>query len=120
MNTGKTIGDWGERLARAYLESKGFDHVASKYQTRYGEIDLIMRDGEYVIFVEVKLRRDREHGEAREFVTLAKRKRVRNTAQIWLIANETDLQPRFDVIEIYAPDGANTASPEIIHLEDAF
>jgi putative endonuclease len=55
-----------------------------------------------------------------EYVTDAKAQRVRTTAEFWLIENETKLQPRFDVIEIYAPEGADTKNPAINHIEDAF
>jgi putative endonuclease len=64
----------------------------------------------------VKLRRDDSFAEAREFVTAPKRERVIKTASVWLAANETGLQPRFDVIEIYAGKGRN----EINHIENAF
>ena len=52
--------------------------------------------------------------------TYAKQQRVIKTAMLWLQQNETDLQPRFDVIEIYAPEGVDTKKPIIHHLEDAF
>ena len=71
-------------------------------------------------FVEVKLRKNADHGAAAEFVTAAKQRRVILTAERWLQQNPTDLQPRFDVIEVYAPDGLDTKRPEIHHLEDAY
>ena len=114
------LGAWGEDTALRFLKSLGFRRLDRGYRTRFGEIDLIVYSREYVVFVEVKLRKNREHGEAREFVGAPKQKRLRTTAEIWLSANETELQPRFDVIEIYAPDGVNTKNPEIIHIENAF
>jgi putative endonuclease len=45
---------------------------------------------------------------------------VRTTAQIWLNSGGAELQPRFDVVEVYAPDGVRTREPEIIHIENAF
>ena len=70
--------------------------------------------------MEVKLRKTSIFGEAREFVGFEKQNRIRATAELWLQNNPTELQPRFDVIEIYAPDGMETAKPRIIHLENTF
>ncbi|MDR0445656.1 MAG: YraN family protein [Oscillospiraceae bacterium] len=119
---GKTqqLGGWGEAQALKFLEERGYKKLTVGYRTRFGEIDLIVTGGGYVVFAEVKLRKNREFADAREFVSAAKQKRLRMTAQIWLGSHETELQPRFDVIEVYAPDGVKTAQPEIIHIENAF
>ncbi|MDR0916763.1 MAG: YraN family protein [Oscillospiraceae bacterium] len=116
----KNRGLWGESVARAHLESRGLRFMEFGYTTRFGEIDLIMRDGDIVVFVEVKLRRNRDFAEAREFVTQAKRKRLRTTAQIWLNAHDADERCRFDVVEVYASDGVRTERPEVVHIPDAF
>jgi putative endonuclease len=68
----------------------------------------------------VKVRKNDRYAEAREFVGPQKQARLRKTAELWLSEHDTPLQPRFDVIEIYAPDGANTKSPRITHIENAF
>ena len=70
--------------------------------------------------MEVKLRKSAEFAEAREFVDAHKQARLRSTAQMYLSRYPTKLQPRFDVIEIYAPQGIETKDPKIIHLEGAF
>jgi putative endonuclease len=119
MNT-KLRGSWGEALALKYLKEKGYTPVSMGYRTRYGEIDLIVKNARYLVFAEVKLRKSDRFAEAREFVDLKKQNRLRKTAEIWLTRYETALQPRFDVIEIYAPDGTNTANPKLNHIEDAF
>ena len=119
MNT-KLRGSWGEALALEYLRSNGYTPVSMGYRTRHGEIDIIVSDRRYIVFVEVKLRKNDRFAEAREAVTGAKQEKLRKTAALWLSVNETELQPRFDVIEIYAPDGLTTKSPKITHLEDAF
>jgi putative endonuclease len=116
----KILGGWGEARALDLLLERGYTLIQTQYTSRYGEIDIIVCDDEFVVFVEVKLRRDDKFGQAREFVSPAKQRRVRATAQMWLVANETELQPRFDVIEIYAPQGVKTAKPVINHLENAF
>ena len=120
MKTAKISGHWGEALAADFLRRKRYEIVACNYHTRFGEVDLIARDRKNVVFVEVKTRRDDRFAEAREFVTNRKQERIRASAEIWLEQNETVLQPRFDVIEVYAPAGMDTKRPKIVHLEDAF
>lgn len=114
------IGHWGERLAAEYLQKKRYRIVGANYRCRMGEIDLIAEKGKYLVFVEVKLRRSSAFAEAREFVDRRKQERILTAASLYLSQNETEKQPRFDVIEIYAPDGMATAKPRITHLEDAF
>lgn len=120
MNEKKRLGRWGEALAAAYLREKGFMILTANYRSRYGEIDLIAQNEDYVVFTEVKLRAGTGFGGAREAVGGWKQARIRNTALFWLSEHESELQPRFDVIEIYAPDGINTKAPRLIHLENAF
>ena len=66
------------------------------------------------------LRKNGSFARAMEYVDSRKQDRIRITASVWLSENPTKLQPRFDVIEIYAPEGTATAHPEIYHMEDAF
>lgn len=120
MPTSKVIGAWGEALAAEYLRKKRYKLVACGYKCRFGEIDLIVKNRKHLVFVEVKLRRSAGFAEAREYVDMNKQDRLRMTASVYLSQNPTKLQPRFDVIEIYAPQGALTKEPEITHLEDAF
>ena len=93
------LGRYGEALAAEYLRKKGCRILAMNYRTRLGELDVIAADRRYVIFAEVKL------GD------VYKRQ---------LQKNPQKLQPRFDVIEIYAPDGVDTKKPDIRHWENAF
>ena len=120
MATPNLLGPWGESLAADYLRKKRYRIIACNYKCRFGEIDLIAQSRKEIVFVEVKLRKTDDYVQAREYVGWQKQKRLRTTAELWLQANPTDLQPRFDVIEIYAPQGMQTLKPEIIHLEDAF
>lgn len=120
MGTSKLTGAWGETVAAEYLRKKHYKIVANGYHSRYGEIDLIAQNRKYLIFVEVKLRKSAKFAQAREYVDIRKQDKIRITASIYLSQNPTALQPRFDVIEIYAPDGTSTLSPEIYHMEDAF
>ena len=114
------MGAWGEALAAQYLVKKHYQLLATGYRSRYGEIDLIVCNRKYLVFVEVKLRKTDRFAAAREFVDSGKQNRLRTTASFYLSENPTNLQPRFDVIEIYAPDGMATKNPVIHHLEDAF
>ena len=114
------LGPWGEAQAADYLRRKGYSLVAANYRCRFGEIDLIVRNRRYLVFVEVKLRKNADFAQAREFVDYRKQQRIRATASIYLSRYPTSLQPRFDVIEIYAPQGMETKKLTINHLEDAF
>lgn len=107
-------------MAAEYLRKRRYEIVAVNYRSRFGEIDLIARNKKYLVFAEVKLRKSAEFAEALEFVDAKKQARIRMTAELYLSELDTDLQPRFDVIGIYAPDGPATRHPEIHHLEDAF
>jgi putative endonuclease len=120
MAKSKILGSWGEALAAEYLQKKKYQLLAVGYRCRFGEIDLIVKDKKNLVFVEVKLRKTADFAAAREYVNRAKQDRLRVTASMYLSQNPTKLQPRFDVIEIYAPDGAQTKHPEIHHMEDAF
>ena len=120
MGRNNLSGAWGESLAAEYLRKKHYRVVAAGYRSRFGEIDLIVENRKFLVFVEVKLRKTDSFALAREYVNGPKQNRIRTTAEIYLSENPTALQPRFDVIEIYAPQGVMTAKPVINHLEDAF
>lgn len=113
-------GAWGEALAAKYLQKKRYKIVATNYHSRFGEIDLIASDRKFLVFVEVKLRKSDQFAAAFEYVDRRKQERIRTTAALYLSEFPTQLQPRFDVIEIYAPQGTDTPHPEIHHMEDAF
>lgn len=116
----KVTGRFGERAAADYLKKQHYRIVGMNYACRLGEIDLIAESRDYIVFVEVKLRRDDSFAAAREFVTAAKQNRIRKTALLWLSQNPTEKQPRFDVIEIYAPEGEKSKQLRINHIENAF
>ena len=120
MGRSNLLGGWGEALAAEYLRKKRYEIVASGYRCRFGEIDLIAEDRKNLVFVEVKLRKTADFAAPREYVDGHKQDRIRMTASMYLSVNPTKLQPRFDVIEIFAPQGNLTVDPVINHLEDAF
>ena len=108
MGRNNLAGAWGERIAAEYLRKKRYKLLASGYRCRFGEIDLIVCDRKFLVFVEVKLRKSAQFAKALEYVDRRKQDRIRTTAEIYLSQNPTELQPRFDVIEIYAPEGMET------------
>ncbi len=120
MGTNNLAGAWGEALAAEYLRAKGYRIIRSGFRCRFGEIDLIATYGGILAIVEVKLRKSDSYARAAEFVGPQKQKKLRATASFYLSRYPTHLQPRFDVIEIYAPDGTSTVLPEINHIEEAF
>jgi putative endonuclease len=121
MNKNKTmLGRWGEAQAAGYLRKQGYELVASGYRCRFGEIDLVAQKGEVLAFVEVKLRKDGTFAQPREFVDARKQSRIRTTAECYLAETGSPLQPRFDVAEIFAPQGTDTKEPVITYYENAF
>ena len=117
---GISKGAAGEVVAARFLREKGYTLIAGNYRTRLGEIDIIARDGDYIVFVEVKTRGEQALYAPREAVTLQKQQKIIRSAALYMERFPTSLQPRFDVIEIYAPEGELTKKPKINHLEDAF
>ena len=120
MGKNNLAGAWGESVAAQYFKKKRYKIISTGYRSRFGEIDLIVANKKYLVFAEVKLRKSDSFAMGREFVDSGKQNRLRTTASMYLSENPTKLQPRFDVIEIYAPDGVQTSNPVINHIEDAF
>ena len=114
----RPAGTWGEALAASYLRRRGYELLAHSYRCRFGEIDLIARQGRTICFVEVKLRSGTDFGLPREAVTAAKRERLRKTALFYMSEHELDCPARFDVAEVYAP--ADGRGARIEYWENAF
>lgn len=110
-------GKLWEIEAANYLKKKKYKLVDANYITRFGEIDLIVSNKKYLCFVEVKQRNENSLAKPLEFVTVSKQKKIIASAEIFLANCETDLQPRFDVVEIYTKDNKIKS---IKHLENAF
>lgn len=116
----RLLGRWGEGLAAEYLRKRGYSILAANWRCRFGEIDLIAANREYLCFVEVKLRKSTSFGRPAAFVDGRKQEKLRTAAQLYLMEHPTALQPRFDVVEIFVPQGMGTAHPEVTYLENAF
>ena len=92
----------GESLAAKHLQTRGYRILAQNYRARRGEIDLIARDGEFIVFVEVKTRRSLKFGLPQAAVTLRKQRQISKVALAYLQSrNLLDAPCRFDVIAIH-------------------
>ena len=107
------IGKKGEDTATLFLKKKHYKILERNYRCRTGEIDIIAKDGSYVVFVEVKERKDDKLGMPSEYVTPSKQRKIISAARNYMTENEiVDLYCRFDVVEI--------CGDEINHMENAF
>lgn len=113
-------GQWGEELVAEDLRRKGWTVAARNFYCRMGELDIVAKNERYLIFVEVKLRKNARFGAACEAVTPLKQRKLMAAAQYYLMSHPTKLQPRFDVAEVYAPQGVHTERPSISYIENAF
>lgn len=111
-----TTGHCAEQLACAYLEKQGLTLIEKNYTIQGGEIDLIMRHAEHLVFVEVKMRMNISHGDAIEVISPQKIQRIIRTAKHYLLAHDSTEREygRFDVVGIHAK------SSEIIWIKNAF
>ena len=117
--TTKEIGDFGENAACKYLESNGIAVLKRNYHERGGEIDIIAKDGETIVFAEVKTRVTKAFGTPSEFVDYRKQEKIIKTAVSYLGSDDIDM--RFDVIEVmYEKRGAVLLATEINHIKGAF
>ena len=115
MNIGK-VGSDGEKTAIHYLKKHKYKILSQNYQTYFGEIDIVCKIDNYIVFVEVKTRSDNYMVSGRDSVTLSKQKRIIKAAMQYLQSYRPELQPRFDVIEITVGKENN----KIVHIENAF
>ena len=108
-----SLGKSGEDLACRELERRGYVIVARRYRVRGGELDVIARDGDTIVFVEVKTRIGRMFGEAAEAVTPLKQLRMTRLAEEYLMRHRlADCPCRFDVVSVHV--GAGTQVVEVI------
>ena len=111
-------GKRGETLACEELTRCGYAILATRHRTRYGEIDIVCKDGEVVVFVEVKARKNAKRGTAAEQVTFHKRRRIAAMALDYLAwTRNLDVRCRFDVVAI---DNFEAPGQTIRHFKDAF
>lgn len=104
----RAAGDVFEQRACAELERAGLKLLARNYTTRYGELDLVMRDHDAIVFVEVRYRKSASHGDASASVTPSKQAKLIKAAQQWLASHPQHTQRacRFDVMSYDGPTDA--------------
>jgi putative endonuclease len=113
----QALGKHGEDLACRELERRGYAIVARRYRRRGGEIDIIARDGETIVFVEVKAREDHAFGAGADAITGFKRRRITQIARDYLMRHHrSDCRCRFDVVSIQF----DTGRPVVELFQNAF
>ncbi len=110
------LGKRGEQEAVKYLLNKGYEIIATNWQEKKFEIDIILQDKNDLVFVEVKTRTSDFFGNPEEAVDLKKQKHLIEGADYYIQQNEIDLECRFDVISVIL----NDVTCEIHHIKDAF
>lgn len=111
-------GAAGEEMACRYLEQNGFRIIERNWRTRSGEVDIIARCGDTVVFIEVKTRRGRAFGEPEEAVTPAKARKIRQLAAEYLVTVSPSREVRFDVIGLLLDAEGNLL--QLRHITNAF
>ena len=110
------LGKLGEDLAVQYLTDKGYEILERNWHNIHKEIDIIAKDGDDLVIVEVKARQTDEYGEPDIAVTKRKQRMLIAAANAYITRKGLDVETRFDIISIIYRDG----NPVIEHIEDAF
>jgi len=116
MNNAKK-GEYGEAVVLGFLEAKGYILIVQNYKRASGEIDIVAKDRDYIVFIEVKYRRGRKFGTGFDNIAgSGQNRRIIKTAKIFLYENGLwEANCRFDIIEVFGREGL-----EIEHIENAF
>lgn len=110
------LGKMGEDLAVQYLTDKGYEILERNWRNIHKEIDIIAKEGNDLVIVEVKARQTDEYGEPDIAVTKRKQRMLIAAANAYILRNNLDKSTRFDIVSIVFKDG----EPVIEHIEDAF
>ncbi len=110
------LGEKGEELAVKFLKKQGYKIIRQNYRTPIGEIDIIAKDGETLVFIEVKTRESIEYGMPFEAINRLKKRKIANVALLYLKKFKEMPPCRFDVVSIYYEKG----KPEFELIKDAF
>lgn len=114
----KNMGLWGEDKAVEFLKAKNYTILTRNYHSRFGEIDIIARKQNTIIFVEVKTRKNTAFGFPAEFVDYKKQQKIMKTAQLYINDNfNAEFDYRFDIIEVFHYDDNKV---NFNHLKGAF
>lgn len=117
MSEHNELGKRGENIATEYLTEKGYIILDRNWKFKREEVDIIARDKEYYVFIEVKTRADDYFETPEKAVTRAKQKKIITVANEYIQSNDIEEEARFDIISIILK-GAE--EPKINHIEDAF
>jgi len=114
------LGERGEKFAARYLRRHGYKILVRRFKSRAGEIDIVCRHKEWLVFVEVKTRKSDQYGAPSEAVTREKQKHMSKVALEYLrLLGNPQIHWRFDIVEVIMQDGAR--KPEDIRLiQNAF
>ena len=113
MNT-RRFGIIGEKIAQDYLRNNGYDILETNFYTKRGEIDIIAKNDNYIIFIEVKTRTNMKYGTPAMAVNSTKRKHIKSVAKTFLYLNKLyGYDVKFDVIEVFM----NNGKCKINHIE---
>ena len=118
----KSVGTFGEASACTFLKHKGYKILERNYRNRGGEIDIIARKDDYIVFVEVKTRNSEDFGAPSEAVNVIKQQKIVNTAMSFIMQNGSDSDYRFDVIEVMYKRSVfgGFKTVKVNHIENAF
>ena len=117
----KTIGNLGEDKACAYLLRRGYEILGRNVTFRGGELDIVAKKNDELIFVEVKTRTGTTFGQAYEAVTPQKMEYLVKSANMYIHKNNLyDIQVRFDVVEVYIDMSKKFFNTRINHIKNAF
>lgn len=113
----QSMGRWGEDAAARYLAERGYEILARNVRTQYGELDLVAKHGELLVFIEVKTRSGNQYGQPEEAITPTKQQHLVDAAESYLQANpQIKADWRVDVIAITQQPGGET---DVVHFENA-
>lgn len=112
----RSFGAEGEELAVRHLKGKGYKILCRNYRTPLGEADIIARDGDFVVFVEVKARSTVAFGQPFEAVDFRKQEKLKRIALYYLKQSNRETPVRFDVVSILLKNGKS----EVMHIKEAF
>jgi putative endonuclease len=117
MASNKEEGNRGEQIAKEYLKRLGFEILEMNFRFGHGEIDIIAKDCDTLVFCEVKMRKSDEYGDPEYAITSNKQKQIRKIAQGYLYEHEIkDQDCRFDVVAVRIQQG----TPEVNYIRNAF
>ena len=109
------LGKWGEELAAEYLKEKGYEIIERDWKSGHHDLDIIAKDGNTLVIIEVKTRRSRFFGNPEEAVDYRKRQSLLSAINHYVKSHHFSSQVRFDIVSIVGTIGSK---PEIDHIRD--